>query len=68
MKTLTIGSKIHSIDASHVGDLIRVLGLPDEGRGIAIAVNDRVVLRSQWKEKELQNGDRIEIVRAVQGG
>lgn len=36
--------------------------------GIAVAVNGEVVSRSLWQEKEVQDGDDIEIVRAVQGG
>ena len=36
--------------------------------GIAVAVNGEVVPRGTWNEREVQNGDDIEIVRAVQGG
>ena len=36
--------------------------------GIAVAVNGEVVPRAMWEEKEVQHGDDIEIVRAVQGG
>jgi sulfur carrier protein len=36
--------------------------------GIAVAVNGRVVPRAEWNDKEVQDGDDIEIVRAVQGG
>ena len=36
--------------------------------GIAVAVNGEVVPRTTWKEREVRNGDDIEIVRAVQGG
>ncbi|MFY9292735.1 MAG: sulfur carrier protein ThiS [Methylorubrum rhodinum] len=36
--------------------------------GIAIAVNGRVVRRSAWGETAINDGDRIEIVRAMQGG
>lgn len=36
--------------------------------GIAAALNDRVIPRSQWTETEIADGDRIEIVTAVQGG
>lgn len=37
-------------------------------RGIAVAVNDRVIPRGQWDEEVLQQNDRIEIIRATQGG
>jgi sulfur carrier protein len=37
-------------------------------RGIAVAVNGEVVPRAAWAETPLRSGDRIEIVRARQGG
>ncbi|GEO98567.1 sulfur carrier protein ThiS [Methylobacterium haplocladii] len=40
--------------------------LPTEG--IAIALNGRVVRKPSWPETLLSEGDRIEIVRAMQGG
>ncbi len=40
----------------------------ETSEGIAIAVNGRVVRRSAWPQTALNEGDRIEIVRAMQGG
>lgn len=40
--------------------------LPSEG--IAIALNGRVVRKKDWAGTALSEGDRIEIVRAMQGG
>ena len=37
-------------------------------RGIAIAVNGAVVPRSSWSTTALRAGDRVEIVRVMQGG
>ena len=37
-------------------------------RGIAVAVNGQVIPRSQHANTELTDGDRVEIVTAVQGG
>lgn len=37
-------------------------------RGVAVAVNEEVVSRSAWEVTELVAGDRIEILRAAQGG
>jgi sulfur carrier protein len=37
-------------------------------RGIAVAKNDRVVRRATFAEEVVQDGDRIEIIRAVAGG
>ena len=65
---LIIGNQTTELVACSVNDLITILNLPPDGRGIAIAVNDAVISRSRWQEHELRDGDRIEIVRAVQGG
>jgi sulfur carrier protein len=37
-------------------------------RGIAVAKNDRVVRRSTFEQERVQEGDRIEIIKAVAGG
>ena len=36
--------------------------------GIAVAINQEVVLRTQWEETEIQPDSEIEIIRAAQGG
>ncbi len=40
----------------------------ESSEGIAIAVNGRVVRKAAWAGTALNEGDRIEIVRAMQGG
>jgi sulfur carrier protein len=40
----------------------------ESSEGIAIAVNGRVVRRAAWGATPVNEGDRIEIVRAMQGG
>lgn len=37
-------------------------------RGIAVALNGAVVPRAAWRATALKPGDRVEIVRARQGG
>lgn len=36
--------------------------------GVAVAVNDGVVPRSQWAQRVLNDGDRVLVIRATQGG
>ena len=36
--------------------------------GVAAAVNETVVPRSQWSGTLLDDGDRVEVLTAVQGG
>ena len=56
-------------DFEHVSNVeTLVKQLDTDPAGIAVAVNDRVVRRSLWTEHKLLEGDRVEIVRAVQGG
>lgn len=42
--------------------------LRGERRGLATAVNEEVVPRSQWDDVELHDGDRVEVLTAAQGG
>ena len=35
---------------------------------IAIEINENLVFRSDWKETNLKDGDKIEIVKAIGGG
>ena len=37
-------------------------------KGIAIAVNQEVVPRNEWKTYQLNNGNNILIINATQGG
>jgi sulfur carrier protein len=36
--------------------------------GIAVAVNGEVVPRGSWPDTRLTDGDRVEVVTAMQGG
>lgn len=36
--------------------------------GVAIAVNDSIVHREEWKKTKIKESDIVEIVYAVQGG
>jgi sulfur carrier protein len=42
------------------------LDLPD--RGVAVAVDAEVVPRGEWPARELSEGARVEVLRAIQGG
>jgi sulfur carrier protein len=43
------------------------LDLPNP-KGFAIALNGAVVRRDAWAATALNDGDRVEIIRAMQGG
>ena len=42
--------------------------LVGDGRGTAVVVNGEVVPRSEWRATVLGQGDRVEVLRAAQGG
>jgi sulfur carrier protein len=49
-----------------VAELVASLAGPE--RGVAVAVGDTVVPRSEWESTVLCDGERIEVLTAVQGG
>jgi sulfur carrier protein len=52
--------------AMTVAELVEWLGATPHG--VAVAVNDEVVTRGAWATCALADGDRVEVVGAVQGG
>lgn len=41
---------------------------PPSRRGFAVALNGEVVRAARWDETAVNEGDRVEIIRAVAGG
>lgn len=60
------GSATDVAPGSTVASLVAGLG-PDP-RGVAVALNEAVVPRSAWPRTTLRPGDRVEVLRATQGG
>lgn len=54
--------------APTVADVLRALALPLDRGGIAVARNEVVVPRARWGEVAVAEGDRFEVITAVQGG
>jgi sulfur carrier protein len=49
-----------------VGEAVRLVSAAMSG--VAVAVNDEVVTRATWESTALAEGDRVEVLTAVQGG
>lgn len=49
-----------------LAELVRQVSSRDTG--IAVAVNSAVVPRSNWTTTTVHDGDRVDVVTAVQGG
>ena len=55
-------------DDGAIPALLLDLDIEPGERGVAVAVNGEVVPRQEWSSTGLTAGDRVELVRAVQGG
>ena len=55
-------------DEATVAAVLTQLNVAAAGRGVAVAVQGEVVPRAEWVTMPLRDGDRIEIVAAIQGG
>ena len=51
-----------------VADAVRASGAEESGRGVAVALDGEVVPRGRWRDTELAEGARVEVLQAVQGG
>ena len=68
MRVLVNGEATELADGATVKTAVEKLELPASGRGVAVAVDAEVVPRTQWQTHELNEGARIEVLRAIQGG
>lgn len=71
--TVTVNGDVVAFeDEATLGDVVaRTLAKPDGtvgDRGIAVAVNQLVIPRTDWHSTSLRADDKIEIITAVQGG
>lgn len=66
MELLVNGEPRQVEDGTTVAALVQLLGLPE--RGVAVALDDRVVPRSTWEQAIVTAGQRVEVLTAVQGG
>jgi sulfur carrier protein len=57
-------------DGATVAAMVALLspGASTRGRGVAVALGGEVVPRGRWAQTEVADGDRVEVVAAIQGG
>ena len=63
---IRINNKETEVEASTLLALAEETKLPE--RGIAVAVNTRMVPRTEWAGATIKEGDSIVIIKAVCGG
>jgi thiazole synthase len=55
-------------DGATLAEAVAESGAAAEGRGLAVAVDGEVVPRGRWTETVLEEGQRVEVLAAIQGG
>jgi sulfur carrier protein len=63
MRVLLNGEPLELADRTTVASL-----LGERSRGSAVVIDGAVVPRAAWPQYELQPGQRVELITAVQGG
>ena len=63
---LTVNNKEVETEASTLAQLAQQLGLPPQG--VAMAVNNRMIPRTEWSNYALSEGLAIVIIKAACGG
>jgi sulfur carrier protein len=64
--TLLLNGEPRAVNSATLDELIRELGL--DGKAVAVERNRELVPKSRFRETELKEGDRLEIVHFVGGG
>ena len=62
------GEPVQTAQRPTIHDVLVQRGIDPETAGIAVAVDAEVARRGVWPTRTLDEGARVEIVRAVQGG
>ena len=65
---IRVNGEEETLGAATLGALLADKAIDPSQRGIAVALNGAVVPRAAWPATPLRPGDRVEIVRARQGG
>lgn len=63
---IKINDKETEVVATTLLELAAILSLPE--KGVAMAVNNRMVTRTEWGSSALNEGDNVVIIKAVCGG
>ncbi|GGV75759.1 thiamine biosynthesis protein ThiS [Streptomyces gelaticus] len=65
--SVSVNGEVRLLAADTTLDVL-VTTLTTARSGVAAAVNETVVPRGQWSAAALRDGDRVEVLTAVQGG
>ena len=63
---MKINNKETEVKATSLQELATEISLPE--KGVAVAVNNRMVTRADWNHTAINDGDNIVVIKAVCGG
>lgn len=65
---ITVNQQIFEVeDLCSVLDMLTLISdVPD--KGIAIAINQMIISKSNWSVHKMQPGDQVMVIKATQGG
>jgi sulfur carrier protein len=66
MKIMINGAAAEVPADAHLADAVARVAA--DRRDVAVALNGEVVRRGDWETTEVADGDRVEVLTAVQGG
>ncbi|MCX8501003.1 MAG: sulfur carrier protein ThiS [Alphaproteobacteria bacterium] len=65
---LTINGAEFLSPTSNLGELLQNYGIDRDQKGVAVALNGVIVAKPSWSRTEVNSGDVLEILAAIQGG
>jgi len=67
MITVNVNNTVHSFNTpTSLQDLLTQLNISD--KGIAVAINNQIISKNDWDQRQLSHDENILIIRATQGG
>lgn len=63
---IIINGKSADVKAANISELAAELGLPE--KGVAVAVSNKMVPRTEWENTALSANDNVVIIKAACGG
>ncbi|WP_027138045.1 sulfur carrier protein ThiS [Gaetbulibacter saemankumensis] len=67
MITIHLNEKPLEVDKNiNISNLLRHINYPEVG--IAVAINQEIISKSNWSKQSLNSGDKVLIIQATQGG
>ena len=68
MNVMLNGERVQLVPYATIVDVVAKVGIEADARGVAVAIDGEVLPRADWARRELREGERVEVVHAVQGG